>query len=360
MTSGSDHIQPRDLSLANAREPNVDVRGAPSPDWDPFVGRSPTASFCHLAGWSQVFGDLMGHDCHFLEARTKDGDLEGVLPLVRVRSRLFGDYLISVPFLNYGGPIGTEVACRALARTALRLAEEIGSDLLELRTRHELALPLALNPRKVLVLLPLPEEPETLWNEGFKSKFRTKLRRAEKEGIEVRFGTHLVRDFYEVFSRNMRDLGTPVLPEAFFHKLPEVFGDRVLFSCAYLEDRPIAAGCGFVHHDEFEITWSSSLREHNRLNPNMLMYWRIMERVIGIGVRTFNFGRSTPGAGTHEFKLSWGGESHPLPWMVHSPGDVAKPPSPQDRGFSLATKVWQRLPVSLTRVIGPRISPYIP
>jgi len=357
---GAEGSQAAEPGKEASGEPEVTVRTSPSPDWDPFVGGDARGSFCHLAGWGEVLGGLLGHNCHYLEARVAGGRLAGVLPLVRVRSRIFGDYLISMPFLNYGGPLGDPGACQALARAAKRLAEEVGTDLLELRTRHPMPLPLESSSRKVLVLLPLPDDADTLWNQVFKSKFRTKLRRAEKEGIEVRFGPHLVEDFYQVFSRNMRDLGTPVLPREFFRMLPRVFGERVLFSGAYLEGKPVAVGCGFLQGDEFEITWSSALREYNRFNPNMLMYWRIMEAVMARGVRTFNFGRSTPGAGTHEFKLSWGGHDHPLPWMVHSPGGVHKPPSPDDRGFSLATRVWQRLPVPLTRLVGPWLSPYIP
>ena len=79
--------------------------GAPAA-WDAFVRAAPGWSHFHLWGWKTVVERTHGHECIYLAARAGDGRLEGVLPLVRVRSRLFGHYLVSMPFVNYGGPLG--------------------------------------------------------------------------------------------------------------------------------------------------------------------------------------------------------------------------------------------------------------
>ena len=115
----------------------------------------------------------------------------------------------------------------------------------------------------------------------------------------VRFGTDQVAPFFEVFARHMRDLGTPAQPLTLFRELAKQFPDDCWFACAYLGARPVAAGCGFRFGSEFEMTWASSLRAYNRQAPNMLLYWACMERAIGEGITRFNFGRCTPGAGTH-------------------------------------------------------------
>lgn len=334
---------------------------SPPQDWDPFVEASARSTFCHLAGWQAVMTDLMGHECYYVVARNRDGDLVGGLPLVRVKSLLFGDHLISMPFLNYGGPLGSQEVCTLLVRSAKGLGDSLGTGLLELRTRYPVEAPdLEQVARKVTVVLPLPDAADVLWNDVFYSKLRTKLRRAGKEDFQVRMGQGLVDDFFRVFSRNMRDLGTPVLPPEFFRRLPEVFGGRVIVAVTYHRETPVAAACGFMHGGEFELTWSSAIREYNRLNPNMFMYWKLMDHIIESGGRAFNFGRSTPGSGTHQFKLSWGGHDESLPWLVHSSKGSTRPPTPDDTKFALAIRAWRLLPVGLTRIIGPLLSPYLP
>ncbi|MDQ3556897.1 MAG: FemAB family PEP-CTERM system-associated protein [Gemmatimonadota bacterium] len=331
-------------------------------DWDAALSGLPGGTFCHLAGWREVMADVLGHRTHYRVALDAAGTVRGLLPLVRVRSRVFGDYLVSMPFLNYGGPLGSVAARRALADDAVALARREGVDLLELRGREAIPAPgpLRRSDRKVTVLLPLPETAEELWQNGFRGKLRSQIRRPQKEGMETRFGPDQLPAFYEVFARNMRDLGTPVLPRGFFECIARVFPGQAVFGATYLGDVTVAAGCGFAYGDEFEITWASSLREYNRLAPNMLLYWDFMEHVIDRGVRVFNFGRCTPGEGTHRFKLQWGGADVPLPWAQWSPGAVDATPSPDRPLFRLATSAWQRLPLPIANRLGPLLSRQIP
>jgi hypothetical protein len=108
------------------------------------------------------------------------------------------------------------------------------------------------------------------------------------------------------------------------------------------------------------MTWSSALQEYNRLNPNTLMYWEFMQRLIGAGARSFNFGRSTPGSGTHDFKRQWGSEDLPLPWLPYAIRGEARPPTPDQKKFALATRIWSNLPIGVTKLIGPSLSKWIP
>lgn len=338
---------------------SIVVDHSPPAQWDAYLAERPDSTFCHLAGWSEILGGLMGHSCFYLTAREQDC-VRGILPLVRVRSLLFGDYLISMPFLNYGGPVGEPEACRALIARAKSLADELDVDLLELRNRTNFDVDLPAIVRKVSPILPLPGTQEELWEKKIKPRLRTKIRAAEKEGFVTRFGSELVDDFYEVFAANMRDLGTPVLPRSLFRALPGVFGEVVAFGVTYLRDRPVAAACGFLWKGEFEMTWVSSLKEFNRLNPNTLLYWDFMKWSIARNAHAFNLGRSTPGSGTHEFKRRWGAEDLPLPWIPYAIRGKLKPPTPDQGKFVLATRIWSSLPLPLTRWIGPSLSKWIP
>lgn len=329
--------------------------------WDDFVRGVAGSSVCHLSGWREIFGTVLRHECFFRAAVGPDGALEGVLPLVRVRSRLFGDYLLSTPFLNYGGPLGTPRARRLLSDDAVRLARETGADLLELRNRGTPSdPPLAESRRKLTVVLDLPTDAQALWSGGLKAKVRSQVRRPQKEGMTARFGGAQLDPFYRVFARNMRDLGTPVLPVRFFSAIAEQFPDEVEFGCVYLRDEPVAAGCGFVWGSEYEMTWASSLKEYAPMAPNMLLYWSFIERMIGRGLTSFNFGRCTPDSGTHKFKLQWGGRDELLPWGQWSEQGVIETPNPRRPIFALAASVWSHLPLAIANRLGPLIARQLP
>jgi FemAB-related protein (PEP-CTERM system-associated) len=327
-------------------------------EWDGFARNQPGFTHCHRWGWKRVLGDVFGHDCLYLAAREAGGGLSGILPLVRVRSALFGHYLVSMPFLNYGGPLGDDTAIAALSAEAVRLAEAGGVKLLELRSRVPLPLGLPVSHRKITVVLDLPDNAEALFK-TIPAKVRSQVRRPQKEGVTVRFGPDQVDPFFAVFSRHMRDLGTPTLPRRFFRAIADEFGDDVWFGCAWLDDRPIAGGAGVVWGGEYEMTWASSLSEHNRIAPNMLVYWAFMERAIAGGLRVFNFGRCTPDGGTHRFKRQWGSRDETLHWYQHARG-AARTPSPDEGAFSWGPRIWKRLPLGMATVLGPRIVRYIP
>jgi FemAB-related protein (PEP-CTERM system-associated) len=326
--------------------------------WDRFVRASERWTHFHLHGWKSVIEDVFGHECPYLVAR-HDGAITGVLPLVRVKSRIFGHFLVSMPFLNYGGPLGSEDAVRALVDEAAGMAEDSGATLLELRSRHPLDVPLPVSHRKITVVRELFEDPEEVWAD-LKAKVRSQIRRPMKEGIEVRFGETEIGPFHQVFSRHMRDLGTPCLPESLFRRAAAEFGDTVWFGCAYLDDRPVAGGCGFRWGDEVEMTWASALREYNRMAPNMLLYWSFMERAATEGVSLFNFGRCTPDGPTHRFKRQWGGRDEPLCWYYRASGTRSSTPSPEQSAYAWGPRLWRKLPLAVTRRLGPRVVRYIP
>jgi FemAB-related protein (PEP-CTERM system-associated) len=262
-----------------------------------------------------------------------------------------------MPFLNYGGPIGDSAARAVLSAEAVKLATRRRVDLLELRSRELAPEGLTSKARKVITVMPLRSTAQELWENGFRSKLRSQIKRAMKESMDVRFGADQVKPFYEVFAQNMRDLGVPVLPLKWFEAISRAFADHVLFAVVYFRDQPVAGGCGFLWDGEFEMTWASSLREHAARSPNMLLYWSMMEECIRRGATQFNFGRSTPGAPTHRFKQQWGGADAVLPWGVWG---RRSEPNPESATYLALRSVWSRFPVSLSKVIGPAVARHLP
>lgn len=345
-------------------EPGPGVSAAPfsgtATEWDAFAAGQAGFTHFHRYGWKTLLEDVFGHQTLYSEAR-EHGRLAGVLPLVRVRSRLFGHYLVSMPFLNYGGPLGTAEGVKTVTEAAAGEAAESGARLLELRSRAAMPVELPVSHRKITVVLDLPGDPDALMR-SFPSKLRSQIRRPAKEGVEVRFGSDQVAPFFEVFSHHMRDLGTPSLPRRFFEAIGSHFEDSAWFGCAWLKGEPVACGAGFRWSDEFEMTWAASLSRYNRIAPNMQLYWAFMQRAMAEGVAVFNFGRCTPDSGTHRFKRQWSSRDEPLFWYQWTPPGrtgVATP-SPDQRKYSWGPRLWRHLPLGVARLVGPWIVRSIP
>lgn len=328
-------------------------------EWNAFATAQSGFTAFHRLEWREIIARVHRNEVIALAARDADGTLRGLLQLVRLKSPVFGHYLVSLPYVNYGGPLGDDEAVRALCDFADGQAKRDGVKLLEMRSARELPVDLPVSNRKVTVVLPLEGGAEAVFGR-FKAKLRSQIRRPAKEGVTIQMGRDQVGAFFEVFSRHMRDLGTPTQPRAFFQAIADAFGDDAWFATAWLQGRPIACGAGFRYGNEFEITWASSLREYNKASANMGLYWALIERAANEGLTRFNFGRCTPGSATHTFKLQWGGVDEPLWWYNGRGSGAAGTPSPDSAKFRLAVKVWQQLPQAVTDYVGPLVVRGIP
>jgi FemAB-related protein (PEP-CTERM system-associated) len=208
--------------------------------------------------------------------------------------------------------------------------------------------------------LALPDFPGPLW-EGLSSKVRNQVRKGQKCGLRVAWGTGgLLRDFYHVFSHNMRDLGTPVYGRRFFRAVLEAFPMDTEICVVYAADRPVAAALLLHGQSTTEVPSASSLRQYNHTCANMLLYWNLLDRAVQRGQAVFDFGRSTVDGNTYRFKKQWGAAPEPAVWQSYERsgrGTDVRPDNPRYRRW---IGLWQRLPVSLTRLLGPVIVRGIP
>jgi FemAB-related protein (PEP-CTERM system-associated) len=345
-------------TIGSALEPHANAVNRS--EWDRFASGHAGFTHCHLSGWRDVIEKVFDHECLQFQERDAGGRLAGVLPLVRVKSALFGHYLVSMPFLNYGGPLGTEVACRALASRAAEEARQSNADIMELRSRVTLPVDLPDSHRKITALLDLPNDAEVLMK-TLSAKVRSQIRRPRKEGVTVRFGADQVDPFYRVFSRHMRDLGTPTFPRKYFEVIAETFPESAWFGCAWRGAEPIAGGAGFATDGEFEMAWASALLAYKQIAANMLLYWAFMERAIETRIPVFNFGRCTPGSGSHRFKKQWGSRDVQLHWYQYSrSGSPDTTPFTSDRQYVWGPRIWRCLPVPVATLLGPRFVRYVP
>jgi serine/alanine adding enzyme len=349
------------MTSANTQTLEVTCGETPPSGWSEYLALNQQSSLYHDAAWAELIRSCFGHRTFFLAAQD-NGALRGILPLVYLKSRIFGKALVSMPYFNYGGLLADDdAAVTELITSAVELKRELGADYIELRQSAKLPGNLPVKSHKVIMLLPLPSDPEALWR-GFKSKLRNKIRLPEKAGIKFHWGqSELLNKFYAVFSENMRDLGTPVYPKSFFKTILESFPKFSYIAVAHLNSQPVAAGFLLGFRNKLEIPWGSSLRRYNRLYPNMLLYSGMLRQAILEGFQVFDFGRSTLDSGTYNFKQQWGADPGPTYWYYPGQNQDQLPEhNPESARFYWATQVWKHLPLVLTNRIGPAIVKNIP
>jgi len=338
-----------------------EIADAQAGEWDAYVDSHPNASLYHRYRWRAVIDQAFGHETLYLVARSASGKLCGLLPVVRLKSRLFGDFGVSLPFFNYGGVIADHPAIASrLLEQAAREAEQRGLTHLEIRSTRKIN-DWPTRTDKVSMVRRLPDSTEQLDME-LGAKVRAQIKRAKQEQAEAAIGgRELLDDFYRVFSINMRDLGTPVYGKHFFRTILETWPDKAHIVVLRLNGRPVATAFLLGDRDLMEIPWASTLRSVNPMNMNMLLYWHVLQFSIERGYRYFDFGRSTRDAGTYRFKKQWGAQPVQHVWHYWLPQGAALPElKPDSPKFRFLVKCWQKLPVALTRLLGPAIVRSLP
>jgi len=349
--------------------------------WDEYVLNSPQGTPYHLSGWWRAIGRAYGHTSYCLVALRSSADpsgegsgtIAGVLPLTHLRHLFFGNSLISMPFCDVGGIIADSDSVEAeLLRRAIQVARELRCGVIELR--HTSPHPclsggnestggeqvrIITRQHKVRMLREVTLSSEELMR-SFKAKLRSQIRRPMKDGLYAAVGEiELLDDFYDVFARNMRDLGSPVHSKSFIGAVFEGLPERSRFVVVYHEKRPLACSMMIGCRDTLENPWASALHQYSRMSPNMLLYWKMLEYACDNGYAYFDFGRSSPGEGTYRFKEQWGARPSSLHWDYITTDRSFVPGGEEGKGRQVAAACWRRLPVPVTRFIGPPIRKHI-
>jgi FemAB-related protein (PEP-CTERM system-associated) len=352
---------PRDSGLAVTDAECAVSRSVRGDEWNAYVQTIPDASGYHHWEWRAVFEQGLGHRTHYLAVRDASG-IAGVLPLVEMRSPVFGRALSSLPFVNYGGVLGQTAAHRALLRAeARRIALERRLSFILLRHQRQTFPDLPVRTHKVTMRLTLKADPDAMWN-ALDRKVRNQIRKAEKSNLTtLAGGMELLDEFYRVFARNMRDLGSPVYGKRLFRSILEQLPDATGVHLVRLNGTTIAGAFSYSYGDVVEVPSASSLKEHRALCPNHVLYWSIIKDAIRQGRSIFDFGRSTANDNTYHFKAQWGAQPEQLWWEYDMlQGHAVPTDDRQSAKFSATIEVWKRLPVAVASLIGPRIARLVP
>lgn len=343
-----DHIQIRLLEDSEAES------------WNAYCEKNPRTTAYHDYRWKAVIGNSFGHTLLMFGA-FDNNQLVGVFPVCHMQSAIFGNFHVSVPYFNYGGPLADTDAIEALlVKQAWQSTRDTESSHLEYRTCTAKFSEPSLG-KKASMILALPSTQADL-DSSLGAKVRAQFKQADQYSPSVAFGKEeLLDDFYYVFCRNMRDLGTPVYSKSFFKHILQAFPEQATLVVVKVNNKPAACAFLFAYKDMLEIPWASTLKRYNSMNINMWMYRQILGFAIDSAFSYFDFGRSTKDAGTYKFKKQWGAKPVEHHWYYCLPeGEQLPELNPDNPKFKLAITVWKRLPIFVSNTIGPFLVKNIP
>ena len=352
------------LVAAPAPAATLSVRSLDTADhaaWDRFVFGHPHGSPFHLIAWKKSIERTFGYEPMYLLA-AEEGRIRGVLPLFLVKNWLMGRALISSPFAVYGGILADSAEAReALLAHARLLGQRLRVKHVELRNAWEEqtgGLP-RLNRYVTFTQTTGPDEAAVL--ESIPRKTRAAVRKSLKAGLTSRQESYNPRIFEDIYSRNLRKLGTPSFPPCHFQALLDNFRDMADIREIRLGDTPVAAVFSFYFRDQVLPYYGASDPRYNAAAPNNFMYFDLMRWGGANGFTTFDFGRSKRVKGSYDFKSHWGMVERELPYEIMLiEGKELPNYSPANPLFRLPILCWQRLPLALTRALGPHLVRFVP
>ena len=323
--------------------------------WDEFVTAHPSGTVFHLSAWADVMTNAYGHKPHFITVAEGDR-LCGILPLVELKSRLFGHSLISNAFCVGGGPLASDGESRsALLQAAERLGRSLSVGYIELRDtaaadgwaakddlyagfEREIVADEAQN------LLQIPRKQRAVVRKAIEGDFRV----TTDKNLDT---------FFALFSRTVRDHGTPVFSKKYFREVLSAFPDNADILTIWQGDQPLSSVLSYYFRDRVYPYYTGSNPEARVAGTNDLMYWKLMRHAVARGCKVFDFGRSKVGTGPYSFKKNWGFEPRPIAHQFLLIGrDTLPNLNPTNPRYAQAIEIWRRLPLPVANFISPFIS----
>lgn len=305
-------------------------------------------SVFHTEGWLRMLEKTQGYKIY----RLKSG---GFLPIALVKSRIFGDRLISIPFSDYGGPLARgKNGMKKLIDEAKKLTKELSVDFTEIRTPLSGQGVPGLERRDDYCSFVLDLTKKDLF-QGLEKRVRNGVTKAQREGVKIREATKSdIRTFYDLYVTTVMRLGSPPQAISFFEIMLEELVKDVHLRFAYYNDKPIAAAIFLTFGKEAYYSYSCSDKKHSAFRGNDLLLWDAIERFSGGGFERFHFGRTRPGSGVYFYKRGWGGKEIPMPYyyIFHRKSLEHR----QEIAYSRASDLWKKtMPRSLAVRLGPRL-----
>ena len=345
----------RDVDSLDTGEITVTV-SSDAPDWSEQLALDGATIF-HDPRWGELMKMVYGNQQYYLTA-CRGGKVVASLQLVHQKSIFFGSRLSSLPYFDAAGVLGDDLQARSeLLSAARELSSELKAESVEIRQADPIDQSLPTRTDKVSMRLRLPDDPDQAWSD-LKAKVRNQVRKAETAGLVCQQGgVELIGQFHALYTENMRNLGSPPHSRRFFEAIFEKFGDLSRVFIVYNPQRkPVAGSFTLADRHGLRVPWAASDYRFRSDCPNMLLYWEMIKQACLHPSRCFDFGRGTRDSGTYRFKRQWGSQEQPLYWQyLLGPGQEMPSLKPDSPKYRFLVACWRKLPVSVAKLLGPRI-----
>ena len=323
--------------------------------WDDFVKGVSDSTFFHLTGWKRILEKTFGYHPSYLYAKSNDR-ICGVFPIFLINNFLFGKVLISVPFGVYGGIVAEDQATQnALLESGKNLVEATKAKHLEMRQAHPIEGALPTKELYVTFQKELSSDIEKNFS-NIPRKQRRMIRQGQKNGLQVKIGQDHLEEFYHVYASSMKNLGTPVFPYRFFENIQRELKNEFVILSVWHKGIMVAGVMTFFFKNMIMPYYGGALKPYLPLAVYDFMYWELMKYGVDKGFTVFDFGRSRIGTGSYHFKRHWGFDPSHLPYQYFLPGGGEVPNvNPSNPKFEILISMWKRLPLGLTKWLGPRL-----
>ncbi len=274
--------------------------------------------------------------------------------------------LVSTPNAVYGGVVADDApTASALLGRAKTLARELGVRFLELRDWRSDQGTSGEADLLVKELYAHFDHPISTNTDAMMTSFprdtRRMIRLGPKAGLTAETGrTELLDEFYEAYTYSVHTLGTPVFPKRLFRIFLEEFPDADIL--VIRKGRELASAVlSFYFGDTVAPYYAGAYPQFYKAGVNYMMYWELMRHGAARGCTRFDFGRSKQGTGAHAFKHNWGMAEKTLPYAYHLVSQKSLPDlTPKNRIFAPAIALWKKLPLSVSKAVGPLIVRHFP
>ncbi|MFH1593713.1 MAG: FemAB family XrtA/PEP-CTERM system-associated protein, partial [Candidatus Omnitrophota bacterium] len=327
--------------------------------WDNYVKQSDSATFFHLIGWKRVLEKTFGYRAYYIYAE-ESGNIRGILPLFVMKNLHLKTIICSVPFGVYGGVCAdNDSISEALLEEAKKITRNEGAEYMELKNVKRVNNGLQRKDLYSTFVNELPQHKDDCLKH-YPRKARAACRKAINSGLEIETGVHLLKECYDLFAISLRNLGSPTVPLSLFINIAKEFEENVTVLSVKHNKRTISSVLTFFFKDIAIPYYSGSLPGYLQYQPNNFMYLKLMEYAVEKGYRYFDFGRSKKDTGSYKFKELQGFKPTPLHYEYYlNRTDIMPNISPVNPKYRFAIEAWKRMPVGLTKIIGPTIVKYI-
>jgi CelD/BcsL family acetyltransferase involved in cellulose biosynthesis len=313
-----------------------------------FLATQADARCYHAPAWLNALTEGFGYRDSTRYA-VSDGDLVGLLPMVRRRGLRGQNECVALPFSHQVPLLACDASVIArLTEAALDLAPRlVVRDAVDSATSGQ-----RIDSGSVTAWVDLRGGYKEV-SQRFSSMARRGVRKAVQERIEVALATDAdaVDQFYELLIETRRRQGVPIYPRGFLHAVRRHFGPDASRLWLARDQGCVVAGLWlllFQGHVLYAFGASRSASDGLRKRPNNLLFDRVIASLCDEGYPTFDLGSAhRDNAGLIAFKQGWGAQLAPVAWRVWPEQCEFQPIARTGALVSAASAALRKMPLPL-------------